>query len=254
MSARKRRDQLDNNFFESENSLPELNIQQVDEIGFGNLPLANIRRQDGVVTLGAFSISMKGLQIEGRVTQEEWWAFFEGVQKIESAIQFIIGDLAAYGVGEFKIGYEEIAEKTGYKVETVENYASVARNVPQEVRNENLSFNHHYHVAKLESDEQKAYWLNTAESYELSVRSLQKAIDIWKDGGDPQKYLIAPDSSEANTSPVQDARLKMVKERSKVMKKAKSKTARKLWLTYAREQAREWQELASKIDELEAKE
>ena len=251
MSSRKRRDQLDNNFFEGEDTLPELNIQDVDEIGFGGLALPSFHSKDGIVKLGAFHVSMKGLQIQGRITQDEWWAFFDGVQKIESAIQFIIGDLAAYGENEFQISYENIAEKTGYKTETVENYAYVARNVPQELRNETVSFNHHYHVASLDSDEQKQYWLSMASDYNLSVRSFRDAIDIWKEGGDPQKYLSAPGIAGEDLSPVQSARLKMVKERSKVMKKAKSKQSRKLWLTYAKEQAVEWQELVAKIDEME---
>lgn len=252
MSSRKRREQLDNDFFSSDDdSLVELPISDVDAIGFGNLPMPNFETRDGIVKLGAFHVSMKGLQIQGRITQTEWWAFFEGVQKIESAIQFVIGDLANYGEDEFEISYEDIAKKTGYKPETVENYAYVARNVPQEIRNETLSFNHHYHVASLESDEQKEYWLMTADKYELSVRSFQNVIDIWKKGGDPEKYLIAPDETVEDSSPLQDARLKMAKERTRIMKKAKSKKARKLWLTYAKEQAAEWADLASKISDLE---
>lgn len=253
MSKNKRREQLEKFAFDTGDDLPlgELPISDVDAIGFGNLPMPGFQSQDGIVKLGAFHVSMKGLQIQGKITQSEWWAFFDGVQKIESAIQFIIGDLANYGGDEFNLNYEEIADRTGYKKETVENYASVARNVPQEVRNENLSFNHHYHVASLDSDEQKEYWLMTADKYDLSVRSFQNVIDIWKKGGDPEKYLIAPGGSNEDSSPLQDARLKMAKERTKVMKKAKSKKARKLWLTYAKEQAEEWQELVSKIAKME---
>lgn len=248
MSSRKRRDQLDNNFFEGEDSLPELNIQEVDEIGFGGLALPNVRSQDGIVKLGAFHISMKGLEIQGRITQDEWWAFFDGVRKIESAIQFIIGDLASYGEDAFQISYESIAEKTGYKSETVENYAYVARNVPQEIRNESLSFNHHYLVASLSINEQKKQWLDTAKAHDLSVRNLELALNIWKEGGDPQRVF---DIVDDKPSPVQSARLKMVRERTKVMKKAKSKQARKLWLTYAKEQAAEWEDLVSKIAGME---
>lgn len=247
MSARKRRDQLDNDFFDGDNPLPELNIQEVDEIGFGGLALPVARSQDGVVKLGAFSISMKGLHIDGRITRDEWWAFFDGVQKIESAIQFIIGDLANYGEDAFQISYEDIAGKTGYKTETVENYAYVARNVPQELRNEKLSFNHHYLVASLDVDEQKRDWLLTAEDHDLSVRNLELALNIWKEGGDPQRVF---DIVEDKPSPVQSARLKGVKDRTKIMKKAQSKKDRKLWLTYAKEQAAEWAGLAEKISSM----
>ncbi|MGJ3241249.1 MAG: hypothetical protein ACFE0Q_21255 [Anaerolineae bacterium] len=250
MSTRKRRDQLDNNFFDGDfdDSLPELNIKEVDEVGFGGLALPNVRQDGDVVKLGAFHISMKGLQIQGRITQDEWWAFFDGVQKIENAIQFIIGDLANYGEEAFQISYETIAEHTGYKVETVENYAYVARNVSRELRNEALSFNHHYLVASLENDDEKARWLGKAETHELSVRNLELALNIWRDGGDPQRVFDVTDDSP---SPVQAARLKMVRERMKVMKKARGKNGRKLWLTYAKEQAAEWQELVDKINRID---
>lgn len=244
MSARKRRDQLENNFFDSNDELPALDIKSVDEIGFGGLSLPVARIQDEMVKMGAFSISMSGLQIEGRITQDEWWAFFDGVQKIESAIQFIIGDLASYGESTFAISYQDIAEKSGYKPETVENYAYVARNVPQHLRNNDLSFNHHYLIASLDNDDLKQRWLSTAKEHDLSVRNLELALNIWKEGGDPQRVF---DIVDDKPSPVQSARLKMVRERAKVMKKAQSKSARKLWLTYVKEQAAEWQSLADKI-------
>lgn len=264
MTSRKRRDQLDNNFFDSDDSsanldiqpsddmdfsnFPELNIQSVDGVGFGGLDFPNVKSQNGIVALGAFRVSMKGLEVKGNITQEEWWAFFDGVQKIESAIQFIIGDLANYGEDQFNISYDDIAEKTGYKKETVENYAYVARNVGQAVRDESLSFNHHYLVASLDNDPQREQWLATAKDHNLSVRTLELAINIWREGGDPQRVF---DIVDDKPSPVQSARLKMVKERTKVMKKAKSAKARKLWLTYAKEQAAEWQDLVSKIAEME---
>jgi hypothetical protein len=250
MSARKRREQLGNDFFESADSenLPKLDIREVDEVGFGGLALPVVRRQDGTVKLGNFRISMTGLVVEGRISQDEWWAFFEGVQKIESAIQFIIGDLAIYGEDEFRIRYDEIAARTGYKTETVENYAYVARNVSQELRNEKLSFNHHYLVASLANDEQKQQWLETAQAHNLSVRNLELALNIWREGGDPQKVF---DIMDDKPSPVQQARLKSVRERSMVLKKAQSKKARKQWLHYAQEQAEAWAEIANKIGDLE---
>jgi len=250
MSARRRREQLDNDFFEgdADNSLPELNIREVDEVGFGGLNLPMVRQQDNAVQLGNFRISMTGLTVMGRVTQDEWWAFFDGVQKIESAIQFIIGDLACYGEDEFRISYDEIASRTGYKSETVENYAYVSRNVPQSLRNDSLSFNHHYLVASLNDDNAKEQWLLTAQEHDLSVRNLELAINIWREGGDPQRVF---DIVDDKPSPVQQARLKMVRERTKVMKKAKKPKSRKLWLHYAKEQAELWQDLVADIEKME---
>lgn len=250
MSARRRREQLDNSFFESADtdSLPKLDIREVDDVGFGGLALPVVRRQDGTVKLGNFRLTMTGLVVEGRITQEEWWAFFEGVQKIESAMQFIIGDLAIYGEDEFRISYDEIAARTGYKKETVENYAYVARNMPQALRNPALSFNHHYLVASLDTAEVKQQWLATAAEHDLSVRNLETAINIWREGGDPQKLF---DKVEEKESPVQQARFKAVRERSIVLKKAKNKKARKQWLHYAKEQAEAWAEIVGKIENLD---
>jgi hypothetical protein len=252
MSARRRREQLENDFFEgdADNSLPELDIREVDEVGFGGLTLPMVRQHENAVQLGNFRVTMTGLTVMGGVTQDEWWAFFDGVQKIESAIQFIIGDLACYGEDEFRISYEEIAQRTGYKSETVENYAYVARNVHQSLRNDSLSFNHHYLVASLNDDETKQQWLLSAKDHDLSVRNLELAINIWREGGDPQRVF---DIVEDKPSPVQAARLKMVRERMKVSKKAKSPKARKLWLHYAKEQADLWQELVADIEKMEDK-
>lgn len=252
MSARRRREQLDNDFFDgdADNSLPELDIREVDEVGFGGLNLPMVRQQDNAVQLGNFRVTMTGLTVMGRVTQDEWWAFFDGVQKIESAIQFIIGDLACYGEDEFRISYEEIGTRTGYKSETVENYAYVARNVPQSLRNDSLSFNHHYLVASLNDDDTKKQWLLTAKEHNLSVRNLELALNIWREGGDPQRVFNIVDDKP---SPVQAARLKMVRERMKVTKKAKSPKARKLWLHYAKEQAELWQELVADIEKFDEK-
>jgi hypothetical protein len=250
MSARKRREQLDNSFFDASNTdnLPTLDIREVDDVGFGGLALPVVRRQDGTVKLGNFRLTMTGLVVEGRISQEEWWAFFEGVQKIESTIQFIIGDLAIYGEEEFRISYEEIAARTGYKKETVENYAYVARNMPQALRSDKLSFNHHYLVASLATDAEKQQWLATAQEHDLSVRNLELALNIWREGGDPQHVFGI---IEEKPSPVQQARLKSVRERSAVLKKARSKKARKQWLHYAKEQAEAWAEIAGKIEDLD---
>ena len=243
--SNKRRKDFDNNFFDDDIPLGELNINTVDQIAYSGLPLPIAQRDEetGMVKLGAFNISMKGLQINGRITQEEWWAFFSGIEKIESAIQFIIGDLAVYGEDEFAdITYEAIAEKTGYKKETVENYASVARNVPQEIRVPELSFNHHYHVAKLDSNEDKRRWLNDAKQHNWSVRDLQKAIN-----GDELLIELMKDQE----SPVSKARLKGIRERDKTFKKAKKKQDRRAWLKYAREQAQEWEALVQQIQNLD---
>ncbi|MEL6404360.1 MAG: hypothetical protein AAFR81_08335 [Chloroflexota bacterium] len=245
--SKDRRKDFDSNFFDDDDlPLGELNINTVDQVAYSGLPLPIAQRDEksGIVKLGAFNISMKGLQINGRITQEEWWAFFAGIEKIESAIQFIIGDLAVYGEDEFAdITYEAIAEKTGYKKETVENYASVARNVPQEIRVPELSFNHHYHVAKFNGKVNKQkQWLEDAKENNWSVRDLQEAIN----GGERLIELM-----KDQDSPVSKARLKGIRERDKTFKKAKKKQDRREWLKYAREQAQEWEALVKLIQNLD---
>lgn len=226
--------------------LPELNIAEVDSIGFGGLSLPIIRTADGKVHLGdRFIISYTGIVISDSVTESEFWSFFDTLDRLKDAIQWILGDLAVHGEDRFSKTYDDISQRTGYKPETIENYAYVARNVSQSLRNDSVSFNHHYLVAGLDNDDDKRKWLAYATEKNLSVRNLELALNIWKDGGDPDTVL---ELTEAKPSVVQLAEMKMERERVSILKKAKKK--RDPWLKFAQRQVEKWATLAEEIKSL----
>lgn len=229
-------------------NLPSVNIQEIDRLGFGSPALAVVRRdENGAIKVGNFSLSAIGLSIEERISEDEWWAFFEAIRRIDTAIQWVIGDLVAYGEDNFETTYDEIAEVTGYAAETIENYAYVARKVPPSLRNDSLSFNHHYLVASLDTDEDRQRWLQRAEEHELSVADLRKSIGRWRDGIDPEPYIKLASEKK---SPVVRAKKKMEDERYSVLKKAQQQ-GRDEWLNFVREQVEEWKLLAQQLETLD---
>jgi hypothetical protein len=244
------RDWVGESFFDEPveaGTLPELNIAEVDSIGFGGLSLPIIRTADGKVHLGdRFVISYTGIVISDSVTESEFWSFFDTLDRLKDAIQWILGDLAVHGEDHFSKTYDDISQRTGYKPETIENYAYVARNVSQSLRNDSVSFNHHYLVAGLETDDAKREWLGYAAEKKLSVRNLELALNIWKEGGDPDIVL---DFTEDKPSVVQQAEMKMERERISILKKAKKKP--ETWVTFAERQAEKWAKLAEDIKSLD---
>ncbi len=156
--------------------LPELNIQEVDKIGFGGLSLPIVRSQDGTVYFGnQFIVSATGAVVAATVTETEFWAFLDGIRQITTAVQWIIGDLVVHAEAHIQTNYETIAERTGYKPDTIEYFASIARNVPWLVRTNRLTFGHHALVAAKHEDEQRD-WLEKAAKNNWSVAELRFQI------------------------------------------------------------------------------
>lgn len=155
-------------------ALPELNLADVDGMAFGNLSLPIVRHDDGRIYFGdRFILSATGVLIADEVTQSELWAFFAGAKKMSIALQWVIGDIFFCAENYFHLSYNQIAEKTGYTVRTVEQYIYVMRNVS--IRIESLTFAHHQMVAALDDGVQRD-WLEKALENEWSVRELDRQI------------------------------------------------------------------------------
>lgn len=255
MSNRKRqRTWDDENFFEKDVEsapLPELNIRDVDAIGFGGMSLPVIRLDNGDVRLGdRFIVTQTGVVIDDKVTETEYWAFFDFIKKTDNAIQWMIGDMVVHGEDKFGKDYDEIAKRTGYERETIKQYAHVARNIPALIRINAVAFSHHQIVAaSVEQEIDKIECLRWCAEYQLSKRHLELAIGIWKNGGDPNEIfsLTTPEKPTL----VQKSQIKLLAVRESVLKKAKSKKERETWLKFACDEAEKWQEIISKIQSME---
>jgi site-specific DNA-methyltransferase (adenine-specific) len=85
---------------------------------------------------------------------EGWQADGEILQQMEWSVSFWLGDWWNFGERKWgELSAQAIREITGRERGTVWNYAYVARSVDASRRREELSFSHHYEVAKVARDD-----------------------------------------------------------------------------------------------------
>lgn len=138
-----------------------------------------------------FTVSRTGLAVHTLLSFEEWAALAPRLNEASRCVAFLIGDWLIYGEAHFakpgkqparrvdSAAYERAMAATGLDRSTLITYAYVARRVPASLRNEDLSWEHHKAVAKLEARDQTR-WLKTAlngdKSGVVSTRRLRKSI------------------------------------------------------------------------------
>lgn len=153
-----------------------------------------IRRGETIDLGGKFRLSPVGLEITGQLTENEWSDFFQLIRRVQSSLQWLVGDWIAYGETAFKKGYEELAGITGFSEKTLRNLVYVSRAVPMSLRKDTLTFGHHAIVASLPGPKQ-AGWLEYAEAHQLSVAALTKAIKGTPDPEEPPARRLQRDMS-----------------------------------------------------------
>ena len=142
-----------------------------------------------------------GLELAKDVTLEEWASVADKLGEASRSLGFIVGDWLVFGQDHFATqqclpgievdpsprrvnkagsGYQRILAATGLDAAVITVYIYVARNVPQRLRSEKLSWEHHKAVARLPCHEQQE-WLQLAESRliegeTISTRRLRKSI------------------------------------------------------------------------------
>jgi hypothetical protein len=116
-----------------------------------------------------------GLVFTKEIDFKTWKQIGKQLYQIKGSIQFWIGDWLRYGEQKYGEMYEEALQELGYEYGTLANHKYVASNVEISLRNENLTFNHHKEVAKLNTADQK-HFLDKSEKENLSTRQLREAI------------------------------------------------------------------------------
>ncbi|HEV8525664.1 MAG TPA: MT-A70 family methyltransferase [Terriglobales bacterium] len=94
-------------------------------------------------------ISPKGLSLPLDLTENEWASVGHYLRRLESGLQFALGDWLNYGSRRFGEKYTQALEDTSYDYQTLRNYAWVAEHVDLSRRRDNLSWGHHAEVAAL---------------------------------------------------------------------------------------------------------
>jgi hypothetical protein len=133
---------------------------------------------EGEIQIGAFTLKRMGLSVGDAPTQEQWQKVGVHLHRLEGTIQWLIGDW--YRWGKQKWGdrlVDKLAIQTGYSINTIYVYASIAQSIPIALRKENLSYSHHSLIASLDEIYQQA-WLSYADAQGLSVRELTKLLQI----------------------------------------------------------------------------
>lgn len=165
---------------------PGWSLSEMDRQVFGALKEINTgylapdraiaRADDHVIVIGdKLRWTPTGLQISGELLPDEWLSVFELIRRVQSGIQWIIGDWLVYGEENLGKTYNELAQITHYSEKTLRNLAAVARAVPMSRRRDTLSFGHHAAIAALPAPGQNQ-WLDYAAEQGLSVMALRRAL------------------------------------------------------------------------------
>jgi len=125
-----------------------------------------------------FTLTPCGIDFHGDLTFEEWEQIGEKLGDAERSMGLMIGDWINYAENKWGEKYNEAIACTGLEYRTLRNYAYVARKVQLSYRYDNLTFNHHYTVAKLKDPEEQKHWLNEAATHDLGVERLRKSINF----------------------------------------------------------------------------
>lgn len=124
-------------------------------------------------------ISYEDYERVGEFLGQSFWR----VKRLESTINWYIGDWLIQGEMLHGDKIYQAAELTRRDPQTLANIASCVRRVPKSVRSnaENITFSHHMEVKALEPTDQ-GRWLKTAEEENLSTSRLREYIRAERNG------------------------------------------------------------------------
>ena len=180
-------------------------------------------RNDGAIQIGAVTLTPTGIVLDADVPADQWNQIGKFILSMEGAIQWLIGDYLLQSERIYNKTYKDVAAEWNRSVGTLYNYYYVVASVDFSLRNEKLTFNHHYAVAKL-VPEMQAYWLGRAEQEGWSVAQLMSAI---KAADTPT--LSAGDQPESKTMrDVMRFERAMIKWRDRVGDQERAEVARRL--------------------------
>ena len=113
--------------------------------------------------IGGIKLTAAGLECDESATWEDMEEAAHVIDLCHRASNWWIGDWLNFGEGrpEWGEGYQQAAEIFNLAPATLLSLKSIAKNVPHNVRQEQLDFKHHIVVAKLPPKDQKK-WLKAA--------------------------------------------------------------------------------------------
>lgn len=148
---------------------------------------------DSLVPAGdGIEITAKGLVLNSDMDVENWLDLGYTLAGLRRAFTWCIGDWLNYG--EFRYGemYAQGEAVTGLNPDYLRNLKWVASRIPLSLRRDNRGLSWHEPVAKLETDEEKEFWLELADKNDWTRDELRQRINGSKQlPASPQTSLIS---------------------------------------------------------------
>lgn len=124
------------------------------------------------------------LTINEKLSQEHWERLGQVLKRVESGVQWWIGDWMAYGEKHFSEKYAQaidVSDQTGINVDTLRNYQWVSEHVPPVMRITTVPWSFHQVIAALPPKEQRK-WLKHASEMraageKYSYRDLKRDVE-----------------------------------------------------------------------------
>ena len=122
---------------------------------------------------------------------DEWDVVLGAACRAHKGSPWWIGDALEYGEARFGEQYAQAVDATTLAIETLQQYARVARQVSPSRRVKNLSWSHHREVADLEPDDQERWlaralagddgvpWSSDRLRRELNQASRTGEVELW---------------------------------------------------------------------------
>lgn len=155
-----------------------------------------VSESDGSLAYKRFRMTATRLIAPETVTEDEITEIGSILTRLESGVQFWLGDWANLYVNlvgaanqfDTAEAYDNLADQFGIDKQTLKDYAWVCRRIDASLRNDALSFNHHRLVANDRFVDRAHYLLEYAAANSLSVRAFREYLAT--------PSLPAPDAEE----------------------------------------------------------
>lgn len=204
-----------------------------------------------VVSLSSNKIQFTrvGAVVNG-LNASDWLIVMNQLKAIQQAFAWVVGDMLVYATaqkwGEIESIYKEASENLDVSVGTLQNWASVSRNIEISRRRENLSLSHHIEVQGLSPDWQ-IFLLEQTETRKLSRVQLRQVVTLIDTASDINVILDQVQSMKKKADKVSLLHQSQITMRAAVLSGFAKKKERQRWLDFAEQQANEWSRLLNEL-------
>jgi hypothetical protein len=125
------------------------------------------------------------LTLPEHLPYDHWSRIGRQLQLADLAVQWWIGDWLIYGEGHYEDRYAQAIEETGRAKKTLQNYAYVAKAIPDSRRRESVDFSTHAEVASLEPEQQERILARAAKE-KLTKNTVRREAERVKRASQPK--------------------------------------------------------------------